>query len=260
MNGKIGLLPALYFALLAIVPGLARAETKPLYFVVNAHGRQTARDFVLPARLSVFTPADLASSYAYSDDNRDPKGIERIFASGRLPAFEVMTSMAGWRRYASGAVRDVELAPLNFSTDLEPGETGVTRELQYLKQRMNGNRDHWAFDTGADSVLVVKRAAGAERIVGHAAIKAFMDAYSVPAASYVAVDAPVVLFVPKENKVKVLARTSLREVALLLDETFARAAPIRLLMAACNDDGTNPAEIILSTATDRATPIAQVFP
>lgn len=252
------------FFLVSVSP--VDAEVRHVYFVINAHGAKATATFVLPTAVSVYTPADLSLAYSYEDDAADPKGIENIFAAGRLPAFDKSSAIGGWRQYAAGnaaKVPDVVLTPLNFDKDLSGGETGVTRELKYLKENMGSKPQHWAYETGADSVLLVRRSNRVERIVGHQAVKQYMDAYNIPADKYVELNAPIVLFVPKHNKVKVLGWTSLSEVVTQLNDAFVNdlRSRIRVLMAACNEEGTpSTKRIVLSTNAATAKPIAEHFP
>ena len=262
---KIDAIAIFAWFLLAWLPQ-ARAEGQQVYFVINAHGAKTMRDFIIPTSVSVYTPADPSRAYSYLDDAADPKGIENIFAAGRLPAYDRASAKDSWQRFTAGhwaKMPDVLLTPLNFDTDLFGSETGTTRELKYLTENMNHRPQHWAYETGADAVLFVRRSSGIERILGHQAVKKFINANSVPAASYVELDAPIILVVPRQNKVKVLGRTSLSEVVELIHMVFATgsAVSIQILMAACNEEATTSSKrIVLATDAARAISISQLFP
>ncbi len=158
---------------------------------------------------------------------------------------------------------DVVLAPLNFDTDLSASETAATRELKYLKENMNHKLRHWAYDTGDDAMLLIRKSRGVETIVGHQAVKQFVDGYDASSAEVTGLGVPIVLVVPRQNKIKVLSRTSLGEVTELLEREFAArsAAGVHVLMAACNEDGKNGGRlIVLSTDPKKSTAISDLYP
>ena len=263
---RVGSTNALFAWFLIACLAHASAEPRKTYFVVNGHGTKTSKEFALPASVSVYTPSDLSQAYSYEDDNADPKGIEKIFAAGQLPAYARPLEHVSWQQYTlrlRGKMPDVLLTPLNFDTNLSAEETGVTRELKYLKENISHRPQHWAYDTGADSILFIRRANAVERIVGHRAVKQYMDAYDVPPAKYTEIDAPIILVVPRQNKVKVLGRTSISEVTALLNGVFLKQAlaQIGVLLAACNEEASpSDRRIVLSTDAARATPIPSLFP
>lgn len=242
------------------------AESRQISLVINAHGAKTSRTFTLPPSLSVFAPGDLSQAYSYRDDGNDPKGIENIFASSRLPAYNHTSTKLVWHRYTideNAKIPEVVLTPLNFDKDLSEGESAVTRELKYLKENIENRPQHWAFDTGAASILFIRRLDGVERIVGHRAVKKFLDGYNVPQAGFTEEDAPIILLVPKENKVKVLAQTSLSEVVKLVELAFAETSGlnVKILLATCNEEGLpSENEVVLSTVASRSIAISTLFP
>ncbi len=244
----------------------AMADDRQLFLVVNAHGAKTSKKFVLPSSVRVYTPGVLADAYSFKDDEADPKGIENIFAAGRLPAFDRASVKSSWKLHEKAHVAempDVVLAPLNFDTDLSASETAATRELKYLKENMNHKPRHWAYDTGDDAMLLIRKSRGVETIVGHQAVKQFVDGYDASSAEVTGLGVPIVLVVPRQNKIKVLSRTSLGEVTELLEREFAArsAAGVHVLMAACNEDGKNGGGlIVLSTDPKKSTAISDLYP
>lgn len=250
----------------------AKAEVQQLYFIINAHGGKTSNEFVIPSSVNVYTPTDLAIAYSYRDDGADlkgkftGKGIENIFAAGQLPGYSQTSSKGHWKRYSAGRsvkMPEVKLAPLNF---VAHGTAGVVQELKYLSSNMASRTDHWSYDTGDDSVLFVRKNKGIEKIIGHEAIKRYIKEYVKTlnnGALYDKTEAPIILVVSKENKVKVLAQTSLSEVASLLNNHFAKPSEsrINILLAACNIGETQPqTHIVLSTKAKKATSISDLLP
>ena len=256
-------------AFLIIASCLFRAAlADELAFVINAHGAQTTRTFnigVVASALALYTPEDLQNSYLYQDDGRDPRGIERIFRSGKLPAHAGSPANGKWQRYPrpdSGDVPDVDLTPLNFDKNLFPGETGTTRELGYFAENVSSKPGHWAYDSGDDALLFVKRAGKIEAVKSQVAIKSYMQSYDRRPGGYDADNAPMFLFAPRYSKVKVLGKTTLAEVSAKLQEAFSDGGRnrLRLLMAACNDSSRAGKSITLSTDMSKARDISAVYP